>query len=168
MKHEGALLGLAGSPIFCGGDFASNDGTVSAAIGSGTRAALHIHRTLTGEDLFPEPDGPVASAEEMTTHVFTHSPREQGATIRQQLRRHSFEEVHEGFVDGSDRHQAVLEARRCFSCGVCNDCLQCVEYCPEGTLVHENGEYRFDYEYCKGCGVCASQCPRGVTYMVEL
>jgi Pyruvate/2-oxoacid:ferredoxin oxidoreductase delta subunit len=30
------------------------------------------------------------------------------------------------------------------------------------------GKYEFDYDYCKGCGICASQCPRGVVYMAEL
>ncbi len=56
IKEGEALLGLSGAPFFVGGDFATNEGTVSAAIGCGLRAARHIHRTLTGEDLFPPPE----------------------------------------------------------------------------------------------------------------
>jgi Pyruvate/2-oxoacid:ferredoxin oxidoreductase delta subunit len=29
-------------------------------------------------------------------------------------------------------------------------------------------KYSFDYEFCKGCGVCAAQCPRGVIFMSEV
>ncbi len=168
VKHEEALLGLTGAPVFCGGDFASNDGTVSAAIGSGRHAALHIHRTLTGEDLFPPPAEPVAGPEEMTTYVFTHTPSEHGPTIDTKLRRHTFEEVHQGFIDDGQHQPAVAEAERCFSCGVCNGCDRCMSYCPEGILMRDNDGYRFNYDYCKGCGVCATQCPRGVIYMAEL
>jgi Pyruvate/2-oxoacid:ferredoxin oxidoreductase delta subunit len=41
-------------------------------------------------------------------------------------------------------------------------------HCPEGILLRDGDGYRFDYDYCKGCGVCASQCPRGVIFMAEL
>jgi Pyruvate/2-oxoacid:ferredoxin oxidoreductase delta subunit len=36
-------------------------------------------------------------------------------------------------------------------------------------MLHE-GEtrYTFNFDYCKGCGICASQCPRGVVFMKEL
>jgi len=33
-------------------------------------------------------------------------------------------------------------------------------YCPEGTILEdEGGYYKFDYDYCKGCGICAYECP---------
>lgn len=166
ITRDGTASGTTGAPLFCGGDFASNDGTVAAAIGSGRAAALHVHKTLTGEDLFPPSPEPLAGPDRMKTHVFAHSPRASGDTIAIRSRRHTFEEVHTGFSEGDGT--AVLEARRCFSCGVCNECDQCVAYCPEGILMHEADGYRFDYEYCKGCGVCASVCPRGVIYMTEL
>ncbi|NOT02008.1 MAG: FAD-dependent oxidoreductase [Phycisphaerales bacterium] len=167
--HDGrALMGLTGAPVFCGGDFATDDGTVAAAIGSGHRAALHIHRTLTGEDMFP-PAGPeVATAEAITMHVFSHAPRRRGEVLPAAQRRRSFAEVHVGFNNGDGVSAAVAEARRCFSCGVCNQCDRCLEHCPEGILMRDGAGYRFDYDYCKGCGICATQCPRGVIYMAEL
>ncbi len=163
-----ALMGLTEAPVFCGGDFATNDGTVTAALGAGRRAALHVHRTLTDEDLFPPASEPMAGTDVMTTHVFTRSPRQDGGTIAHDLRCHSFTEVHTGYSDNGEVNQAVLEAKRCFSCGVCNTCDRCQTYCPEGILFREGDGYRFDYDYCKGCGVCASVCPRGVIYMSEL
>ncbi len=163
-----SLLGLSGAPMFVGGDFATNEGTVTAAIGSGRKAALHIHRTLTGEDLFPPPAEPVAASDQITTHVFSHEPRREGGMINAHDRRRSFTEVRVGYRDNPAEHAAVEEAQRCFSCGVCNTCDRCLEYCPEGILLRDGDAYRFDYDYCKGCGVCATECPRGVIYMSQL
>lgn len=168
VREGESLLGLTGAPVFAGGDFAVNEGTVAAAISSGRKAAWHIHRTLTDEDLFPAPAAPVATPEAITMHVFSHAPRERGETIAPNQRRRSFAEVRHGLVDNVDDHPAVDEAKRCFSCGVCNTCDRCVSFCPEGVLFREGDEYRFDFDYCKGCGSCASQCPRGVIYMSEL
>jgi ferredoxin len=164
-----ALLGLTGAPIFAGGDFATNEGTVTAAVGSGRRAALHIHRTLTGEDLFPPPPPEVAGPERITMHVFAHAPRERGIMVPAGMRHNSFTEVRLGLMDEPGHSAAVIEAGRCFSCGVCNECDRCLSYCPEGVMRFKgDGQYEFDYDYCKGCGICASQCPRGVVYMAEL
>jgi Pyruvate/2-oxoacid:ferredoxin oxidoreductase delta subunit len=77
-------------------------------------------------------------------------------------------EVRLGLMDTPDRRSAVTEAGRCFSCGVCNQCDNCLDYCPEGIVLRDGDTYRFDSGYCKGCGICASQCPRGVIYMSEL
>ncbi len=163
-----SLIGLSGAPIFAGGDFATYEGTVSAAIGSGRKAAMHIHRTLSGEDLFPRPAEPVATPEVITMHLFSHAPREDSVMLPPGERRHGFMEVRLGLLDAPDRHPAVDEAQRCFSCGVCNQCDNCIDYCPEGIVLRDGDGYRFDYGYCKGCGICASQCPRGVIYMSEL
>lgn len=167
--HEGnSVLGLTGAPVFAGGDFSTGDGTVSAAIGSGRRAAWHIHRSLTGEDLFPSTEAEVVPASRLTMHVFSRSPSRHGAMLPARTRLRSFREVRLGLQEENGRPAATIEAGRCFSCGVCNQCDRCMEHCPEGVLVRDGDEYRFDYEQCKGCGVCATQCPRSVIYMAEL
>jgi len=169
IKDNGVLLGLSGAPLFTGGDFSTNEGTVTAAVGNGRRAAWHIHRTLTGEDLFPRDAAPLAEPDVLHMHVFAHAARERGRTVTPDLRTRSFTEVRRGLADEPGHHAAVLEANRCFSCGVCNYCDRCVTYCPEGILLRDGDDsYRFDYDYCKGCGICAAQCPRGVVYMAEL
>jgi len=43
------LLGILERPVYAVGDLATGAGTVARALGSGRRAALHIHQTLTGE-----------------------------------------------------------------------------------------------------------------------
>ena len=168
--HAGEeLLGLTTAPVFAGGDFATNEGTVTAAIGSGRLAALHIHRMLSDEDLFPPPPGPIAGPEEMTMHVFSHVPREKSATIPPEVRRGSFSEVRMGLIDEPGHESAYEESQRCMSCGVCNECDRCLTYCPEGVMLHDGDcRYSFNFDYCKGCGICASQCPRGVVFMKEL
>ena len=170
IKEGEALLGLSGAPFFVGGDFATNEGTVSAAIGCGVRAARHIHRTLTGEDLFPPPEDPIATADQIKFNRFAHQSRAAINTLSPEQRRRCFDEVHLGFQAGPNGEGAVNEALRCLSCGVCNKCDRCLEYCPEGILRRsdEKDGYVFDLEYCKGCGVCMTACPRGAIYMTEL
>ena len=43
----------------------------------------------------------------------------------------------------------------------CTKCLQCVTYCPDGAIHwhKEKGDIEFDYNMCKGCGICANECP---------
>jgi NADPH-dependent glutamate synthase beta subunit-like oxidoreductase/ferredoxin len=170
VNERGSLLGLTGAPVFAGGDFATNDGTVAGAIGSGRRAALHIHRTLSGEDLLPRPrdQDRIAGPAHVHTTFFTHAARHDGPELPAYARRRTFLEVRQGLEYSADPDVAVAEAQRCFSCGVCNSCDRCVEHCPEGILRRDVTGYRFDYDYCKGCGVCVSECPRGVIYMAEL
>jgi len=159
--HEGdELLGVLQTPVFAVGDLATNDGTVTAAIGSGRRAAFHIHQTFTGEQLLPPPheDSDVVGPEAMRMHLFEKIRRHDGETLPPETRRFTYEEVHHGLTDPS-------EAKRCLSCGVCNECDRCVMYCPEGVLKRNGHEFVFDYTYCKGCGVCVAECPRNVVFM---
>jgi 2-oxoacid:acceptor oxidoreductase delta subunit (pyruvate/2-ketoisovalerate family) len=39
----------------------------------------------------------------------------------------------------------------------CNNCSLCWLYCPEGCISRD--EFEIDYTYCKGCGICAEECP---------
>ncbi len=42
----------------------------------------------------------------------------------------------------------------------CTHCLICWIHCPDSAIVVENGRWvAFDYDYCKGCGICAAVCP---------
>jgi Pyruvate/2-oxoacid:ferredoxin oxidoreductase delta subunit len=69
-----------------------------------------------------------------------------------------------------DRERAVREAERCLSCGTCNLCLQCVSFCPDASirLDEEKAAVTVDLDHCKGCGICAYECPRGVITMEEI
>jgi pyruvate ferredoxin oxidoreductase delta subunit len=49
----------------------------------------------------------------------------------------------------------------------CVFCLRCYLLCPDGTILKENGKIEFDLDYCKGCGVCAYECPKDAITMVK-
>jgi 2-oxoacid:acceptor oxidoreductase gamma subunit (pyruvate/2-ketoisovalerate family) len=162
------LLGLSEAPVFLGGDLVTNEGTVPAAINSGRRAALHVHRTLAGEDLMPQASPPAVPGEAIRLNRFERSPQQRGAVLPVPLRVGSFTEVRQGLPLTQGNGTAVTEASRCFSCGSCNFCDVCRANCPEGILTREGNAYSFNYDYCKGCAVCAFECPRGVIYMEQL
>ncbi len=161
------LLGLTGAPILAGGDFAANMGTVSAAIGSGRRVALHIHRTLTGEDL-TRPQGPIATPFDIKAQSFPHCTKARAYILPLEMRRTGFAEVNLGLTPEEEHAAALAEAQRCFSCGVCNQCDQCMLRCPENVIQREGETYKVDLAHCQSCGLCAAECPRGVIYMADL
>jgi len=41
----------------------------------------------------------------------------------------------------------------------CTMCLVCWWACPEGCIYRTDDKISFDMEYCKGCGICANECP---------
>ncbi len=50
----------------------------------------------------------------------------------------------------------------------CNHCMLCWVYCPDGSVfVKDDKVVGFNLEYCKGCGICARECPRKAIAMVE-
>jgi pyruvate ferredoxin oxidoreductase delta subunit len=41
----------------------------------------------------------------------------------------------------------------------CVKCLRCWIFCPEGSIRrNEDDSIKINYDYCKGCGVCANVC----------
>ncbi|MBU1425545.1 MAG: NAD(P)-binding protein [Gammaproteobacteria bacterium] len=71
-----------------------------------------------------------------------------------------------------DEKEAVAEAKRCMSCGMCFECDNCVVYCPQ-TAVYRvkkteatTGRYvATNYDKCIGCHICADVCPTGYIQM---
>lgn len=42
----------------------------------------------------------------------------------------------------------------------CIHCLTCWILCPDSAILAENGKVTgIDYYHCKGCGICAHECP---------
>jgi len=67
-----------------------------------------------------------------------------------------------------DEEQAIKEAGRCMSCGMCFECDNCVIYCPVDAVYRVKkdektmGRYvATDYDKCIGCHICADVCPTG-------
>ncbi len=48
----------------------------------------------------------------------------------------------------------------------CIHCLICWVYCPDNAIKTQDGRFvGFDYDYCKGCGICAHECPKSAIVM---
>ncbi len=153
--------------IFACGDAANGPiGTVVDAIATGHRAATAIGQYLR--------DGKVSLNGKMESGVsfdtinldyFTNEPRPKEQQQHPTELKENFAEVNLGITI----EDALYEANRCFSCGTCTYCDNCLIFCPD-VAIHLDPvkhEYIIDYDYCKGCGVCVHECPRNAMAFEE-
>jgi glutamate synthase (NADPH/NADH) small chain len=75
-------------------------------------------------------------------------------------------------MSGLSEENAMAEAKRCMSCGMCFECDNCVIYCPQDAVFRvkksssTTGRYvDTDYSRCIGCHICADVCPTGYIQM---
>jgi 2-oxoacid:acceptor oxidoreductase delta subunit (pyruvate/2-ketoisovalerate family) len=156
---------MTGHPgIFAGGDMVPAERNVTVAIGHGKKAARNIDAWLRGEEHKPVAKPELASFEKLNTWYYTDAPK----TVRPMLdiirRQSTFDEVQGGL----DENNALFEARRCLSCGNCFECDNCYGVCPDNAVIKlgPGKRFQFNYDYCKGCGICVSECPCGAIKMV--
>lgn len=51
----------------------------------------------------------------------------------------------------------------------CIQCLYCFIFCPDSSIKVEDGKVvGVDYNHCKGCGICAAECPKNAIEMKEV
>jgi NADPH-dependent glutamate synthase beta subunit-like oxidoreductase len=160
---------MTGRPgIFAGGDMIPAERTVTVAIGHGKRAARHVDAWLRASVWEEPPEREAAGYEQLNTWYYADAPRSHRAKLEIARRAGTFDEV----VHGLDAGNALLEARRCLSCGSCFSCDNCFGVCPDNAVLKlpETGElnphYRIDLDFCKGCGICVAECPCGAIEMV--
>ena len=69
---------------------------------------------------------------------------------------------------GLSQEEALEEAKRCMSCGMCMDCESCWMYCTNNCFVRlPKGEhYSIKMDLCNGCKKCAEGCPTGYLELV--
>jgi 2-oxoacid:acceptor oxidoreductase delta subunit (pyruvate/2-ketoisovalerate family) len=156
------MTGRAG--VFAGGDMAPSERTVTVAVGHGKKAARCVDAYLRGGRYVAPMKHALASFDRLNAWYYEDAP----GTVRPMLeavrRVENFEEV----VGGLDETNALYEARRCLSCGNCFECDNCYGVCPDNAVIKlgPGKRFKFDYDYCKGCGLCAEECPCGAIEMV--
>ncbi len=156
---------MSGHPgIFAGGDMVPAERTVTVAVGHGKKAARHIDAWLRGTEHRRPPRHELIAFEGLNTWYFADAPRSVQPQLELARRASTFAEV----VGGLDGDTALYEARRCLSCGNCFSCDNCYGVCPDNAVIKLGapGEpYAIDYDFCKGCGICAAECPCGAIEM---
>jgi NADPH-dependent glutamate synthase beta subunit-like oxidoreductase len=166
--------------IFAGGDVTAGPRSVSHAIGSGKKAALAIDAFIRGRDsdkikpfllgkkgsfsmaqtLNPPSSNhrndQVIRFEELNDAYFEHRSRKRNSQAATSERNKSFDEVNLGFTE----KMSIEEAERCFRCGECSSCENCYSFCPDSAVSWNDQQeiFEIDYEFCKGCGICANEC----------
>lgn len=169
--------------VFAGGDLTPAPRSVTHAIGSGRRAAAAIDHFLRGgarerpgaraaraaggragaplpPGVEPRPERVVGFAE-INLDYFPRARRASRGERPADLRVASFAPV----VEGLGEAEAWREAARCFTCGRCVGCDNCLIFCPDMAIRRADGGYEVLTEHCKGCGVCVWECPRGAMLM---
>jgi NADPH-dependent glutamate synthase beta subunit-like oxidoreductase len=159
---SGMMTGFPG--IFAGGDMVPSERSATASIGHGKKAARNIDAWLRGSTYVEPEKSTLATFERLNTWYYSDAPKSVQPLLEDARRCSTFDEV----AGGLDRNSALYEARRCLSCGNCFECDNCYGMCPDNAIVKLGPEQRFriNYEYCKGCGLCAAECPCGAIDMV--
>ncbi len=175
--------------IFFGGDLVSPFRTVAHAVGSGKKGAISIDAFLRGEKPsealemtqigdtggvsmrkyldtgYRALSRHVVNFDELNTAYFKHMNQTERLSAAVSDRIRDFREVNRGL----DRQRARYEAERCFKCGTCNDCENCYVFCPDISILKNMRKlkHEINYDQCKGCGICFTECPRGAISMEE-
>ena len=156
------MTGHAG--IFAGGDMVPSERTVTVAVGHGKKAARHIDAWLRGAVYASAEKHELASIDKLNAWYYADAPKTVRPMLEGARRQNTFEEVQGGL----DETNALYEARRCLSCGNCFECDNCYGVCPDNAVIKlgPGNRFKFNYDYCKGCGLCATECPCGAINMV--
>jgi NADPH-dependent glutamate synthase beta subunit-like oxidoreductase len=160
---KGMMTGHPG--VFAGGDMANTERTVTVAVGHGKKAARAIDAWLRGETYAPPPKHEIATFERMNPWYYSDAPKTMRPVLDIIRRQSTFDEV----LGGLDESNAQFEARRCMSCGNCFECDNCYGVCPDNAVIKlgPGKGFKFNYDYCKGCGMCVAECPCGAIRTVS-
>jgi 2-oxoacid:acceptor oxidoreductase delta subunit (pyruvate/2-ketoisovalerate family) len=156
---------MTGYPgLFAGGDMVPSERTVTVGVGHGKKAARHIDGWLRRQKYEPAPKHEPATWERLNSWYYADAPRRVQPHLDMLRRQSTFDEV----VGGLNEGNALFEARRCLSCGNCFECDNCYGVCPDNAVIKlgPGQRFEFNYDYCKGCGLCAAECPCGAIDMV--
>jgi Pyruvate/2-oxoacid:ferredoxin oxidoreductase delta subunit len=160
--------------VYAAGDCVSSGVTggdvVGDAVRMGREVASEVHSDLEGGDYIqPNPlKRRGASAEISKFKNFNRAYHETKEPAPLQVRdpQERIKDVSE-YVEVLQAGDVQLEGARCIKCGTCISCDNCHLFCPDAAIVRrEDGSgYEILCDYCKGCGVCVEECPRGAIHL---
>jgi len=151
---------MTGHPgIFAGGDMVPSERTVTVGVGHGKKAERHIDAWLNGRSHAKARTNAPATFDKLNPWYYSDAPKSVRPVLDIVRRQSTFDEV----LHGLDERNALFEARRCLSCGNCFECDNCYGVCPDNAVIKlgPGKGFQFNYDYCKGCGLCAAECPCG-------
>lgn len=147
--------------VYSGGDDIEL-GLVTIAISQGRFAAEAMDARFRGKQLERHQQPPLVKSDNMKLAWYKDAVRNERQQIPPQERGFGTE-IEKGLTE----QQALDEAKRCMSCGMCMDCETCWMYCTNSCFVKlPKGEhYKVKLEVCNGCKKCAEECPCGYIEM---
>lgn len=150
--------------IFAGGDMIPADRTVTTGVGHGKKAARNIDAWLRKNVYKKIENNDLVTFDQLNTWYYTDAPHVVRERLEATRRAKDFSEV----VKGLDESNALYEARRCMSCGNCFECDNCFGVCPDNAIIKlgPGKGFEINLDYCKGCGICVSECPSSSILMV--
>jgi NADPH-dependent glutamate synthase beta subunit-like oxidoreductase/Pyruvate/2-oxoacid:ferredoxin oxidoreductase delta subunit len=148
--------------VYAGGDDLGL-GLVTVAIAQGRFAAAAIDAHCRGKQLARPLLLPPVPRERLKLDWYKGAARRGRRRIAVEQRAMEAE-----IESGLSEAEALEEAKRCMSCGLCMDCETCWMYCTNNCFVKlPKGEhYRVKMELCNGCKKCAEACPTGYIEMI--
>jgi NADPH-dependent glutamate synthase beta subunit-like oxidoreductase len=150
--------------IYSGGDN-TNLGLVIDAIAHGKTAAYAIHEMIASEVMPSENGMPKITADKMMLNWYEAAERVKATEMAPDERLKSLTAEIASTLSQDD---AIKEAKRCMSCGMCFDCGNCWSYCQDNAVIKpliKGEKYKFKMEFCNGCKKCAENCPCGYIEM---
>ncbi|MBI3354865.1 MAG: FAD-dependent oxidoreductase [Nitrospirae bacterium] len=151
--------------VYAGGDVLGLD-IATTAVGHGRMAAKAIEAYLNGQK-YREPgtSRPIKHTD-MKLDYYPAASRNELRSLPVEKRINTFEEVNMTLT----MDEAIAEAQRCMSCGLCFTCDRCRIFCPREAVSKDKkmpvGQKMFtDYTKCNGCHICAEVCPCGYIEM---
>lgn len=152
------------SGIFAGGDMVPAERTVTTGVGHGKKAARNIDAWLRKTVYEKTANPQIVEYDKLNPWYYSDAPKTMRPRLEGARRASTFDEV----VQGLDESTALYEARRCMSCGNCFECDNCFGVCPDNAVIKlgVGKGFEFNLDYCKGCGICVTECPSGSIVMI--
>ncbi len=150
--------------VFAGGDMVPAERTVTTGVGHGKKAARNIDAWLRSVEYVAHDKHDIVEYKDLNPWYYSDAPHAVRPRLEGARRASTFDEV----VQGLDESTALYEARRCMSCGNCFECDNCFGVCPDNAVIKlgTGKGFEINLDYCKGCGICVTECPSGSIVMI--